>query len=423
MKRLSAPRISCWVFVALFPVWIPPDATASEALAKITVEAGETLRINTPVSISLESLPIPLDSGLRLEELKGSQRVAVPSQIEPGHTPRLWWILSEETPPQERREFEVVQGSHVQEQAVRVAKDGAALRILLGKERVLQYNHAPVPPPEGAGAEYARSGFIHPLWSPGGEELTRIHPPDHIHHMGIWNPWTKTLFEGREVDFWNLGEGRGTVRFVQFASTISGPVFGGFRAVHEHVDRSAPGGEKVALNEEWDVRVWNLGAGKKGGWLLDFTTTQCCASSSSILLQKYRYGGLGFRATELWEEGSCLTSEGKTRKDGHGTRARWCIVSGPTAKGQAGVLFMSNPQNHEHPEPMRIWPEGDVFFNFCPVQSGDWTMEPGNDYVLRYRLYVFHGALSPEEADRLWQDFGNPPGSTMKRVRKTGEQG
>ncbi len=273
-----------------------------------------------------------------------------------------------------------------------------------------------MPAPKGTSRNYSRSGFIHPLWAPDGQVLTAVHPKDHIHHMGIWNPWTSTEFEGRKVDFWNLKAGTGTVRFVKFASKTSGPVFGGFRAVQEHVDLSAPKGAKVALNEDLDVRIWNLGGTEKG-FLVDYVTTQRCASRSPLLLKKYRYGGFVFRATQDWHTSNShvLTSEGKTRKDGHATRAKWCMVYGTTAKGPAGIVFMSHPGNRSHPEPMRIWPPGtnngrsNMFFNFCPVQKAPWTLKPGMDYVRRYRFHVYAGKATPKEAERLWQDYANPP--------------
>ena len=299
---------------------------------------------------------------------------------------------------------------------VAVTETDSFLDIEAGPNKILRYNHAIVPPPPGADKNYGRSAFIHPLWSPGGAVLTNIHPSDHIHHMGLWMPWANTEFEGRSVDFWNLKKAQGTVRFVEFASKTSGPVFGGFRAIQEHVDLSGPGGAKPALNEAWDVRVYNVGGPGKGYWLLDFTSTQSCASSSPLHLLKYRYGGLGFRATGEWKEDNSnyLTSEGRTRKDGHGTRSRWCDVFGPTATGPAGVLFMSHPENHEHPEPMRIWPTGDVFFNYCPIQKADWTLEPGKHYLLKYRLCVHDGKMTCEAAERFWQDFGNPPTVKVK---------
>ncbi|HUT23573.1 MAG TPA: PmoA family protein [Sumerlaeia bacterium] len=412
LKDSRSAWVSSVLAFALFPAFSTSCASGPRAIATIQVDAGEHARIDTPMSLALAEIGHDLTKGgFRLEEVKGAGRTPAPAQISAGDSPRLCWILSGATPAGRTRTFELVEGDSTPAPEIRIVKDDKALEIRQGDAKVLQYNYAPVPPPDGVDPIYTRSGFIHPLWSPAGAVLTRIHPPDHYHHLGIWNPWTLTKFEGRNVDFWNLKSGQGTVRFVRFASEESGPVFGGFQAIHEHVNLNAPGGEKAALIEEQGVRVWNTRGAREAAWLWDFTSTQRCASSNPLHLLKYRYGGFGFRGTADWKEGNSdyLTSEGKTRKDGHGTRARWCMVYGETSKGPAGVLFMSHPGNRSHPEPMRIWPEGDVFFNFCPIQQEDWTLEPGNDYALRYRMVVYDGEISTETAERFWTDFGDPP--------------
>jgi len=424
------------------------EAGESAVIAEITVDTGQTARLYTPVAIDLSRVPLPLDAGLRLVEQRGEERRPVPAQLQPGETPRLWFILDGATPAGGNRIFTLHREPDRSPPVIRTVLTERHLDIVAGDTPVLRYNHALVPPPEGVHENYVRSAFIHPLWAPNGEELTRIHPSDHYHHMGLWSPWTKTKFEGRDVDFWNLGKGQGTVRFAGFLSYTSGPVFGGFRARQEHVDLSAPGGVKAALNEVWDVRAFatlaaasgttggstggrsgdggNTGSEDAGtsaggtqhataGQLVDFAITQSCATASPLELAKYRYGGFGFRATGKWnvKNSDYLTSEGKTRADGHASRSRWCIVQGTTDLGSSGVLFMSHPQNHAHPEPMRIWPQGDVFFNYCPIQADDWILQPGIDHVLRYRLCLFEGAMNPKTAERLWQDFAHPPASSL----------
>jgi hypothetical protein len=294
--------------------------------------------------------------------------------------------------------------------------------LLLKKNevKVMQYNISEVYPPDSVNPIFKRSGFIHPLWSPSGNVLTRINPPDHWHHMGIWNPWTKTNFEGHSTDFWNLNEGEGTVKFAGFNSIISGPVYGGFRARQEHVDFQAKGGDKVAMNEVWDIRVWNVSSiGSSEIYLIDLTTTLNCASESPILLEAYRYGGgIGFRANAEWTNKNSwlLTSEGKDREDADGTRARWCNVGGEfSGHGTSGILFMSHPSNREFPEPMRVWPvdandgRGDIFFEFCPIRNKSWELKPGNDYVLKYRILVYDGKIDTKIAESLWIDYANPP--------------
>ena len=412
MENQKVKVIFSTAFFALFLA--VQSATLARPLAKITVEAGKYTRVDTPVSVVLDGI----SHSECLQEIKGSTRIPVIAQLDYSEpTKRLCWILNGTTEAGAKRVYELVVGSSGFWPLVEVVKNDSFLQLQIGDSEVLRYNHAPVPPPEGASLLYTRSGFIHPLWSPAGEVLTWMHPKDHMHHLGLWMPWTKTKFEGREVNFWDLGKGQGTVRFAEFISTTSGPVFGGFRAIQQHIDLSAPEGEKVALDEELDVRLWNADKSNEY-WLLDYVSKQKCASSSPLYLLKHRYSGLGFRATSQWTEANSnyLTSEGKTRKDGHATRARWCNVFGTTEKGPAGIVFMSHPQNYEHPEPMRIWPEGHVFFNFCPVQKADWTLLPDKDYILKYRLCIYSGKINAEMAERFWQDFAHPPEVTLEKV-------
>jgi hypothetical protein len=336
-------------------------------------------------------------------------------QFEAGSPPRLWWVLSGTTPAGNKRTYQLYKGKGRLRTrgGVNTVQDDKVIQIEKDGTDVLSYNHAIVPPPAGQSELYNRSAFIHPLWSPEGSVLTNIHPSDHYHHVGIWMPWTKTKFEGKELDFWNLKKGEGTVRFNRFLSTTSGPVFGGFQAEHDHVALQTADGEKVVLKEVWDVRVYNIGGPGAGYWLWDIVSSQRCVADNPLLLEKYRYGGFGFRGSAEWkgETAAYLTSTGKTRKDGHATRARWCDAAGVTDGEWKGVTFFSHPDNFRHPEAMRIWPgfEQEVFFNWAPVQTGDFEMKPGADHVFRYRQFVHEGKIDVERTEQVWNDYAHPP--------------
>jgi len=397
----------------------PPRGLGPEPLAKITVEAGEHTRVDTPVCVALAGVPgVALGAEYVSVESVGAQRIIRPAQLEGGSPAKLWWILSGTTQAGTKRTFELMEAPDHETPAVAVKKHDDYYEIWCGADKVLRYNHAVVSPPAGQSDLYKRSGFIHPLWSPAGSVLTNIHAPDHIHHLGIWMPWTHTEFEGKSVDFWNLKEGQGTVRFVKYLATTDGPVFGGFQVEQEHVALKTASGEKVVLKEVWDVRVYNVGGPGKGYWLWDFKSTQRCVADSPLRQVEYSYGGFGFRGAAEWDEQTAeyLTSEGKTRKDGHATRARWCDTSGKIKEWE-GVTFYSHPENFRHPEPMRIWPEGQVFFNWAPSQAGDWEMKPGEDHVFRYRLYVHEGKVNVADAERVWADYAEPPKVTIEPGR------
>ncbi len=392
-----------------------------EPLATLTVEAGPYTRVDTPVSVPLATVPQAVaNQPLSLLEMKGSERVRVPAQLEQGPAPRLHWIISGTLPAGEERTYELVAGDVKTDRVVSTVKGEKDLEISVGDDKVLRYHHAMVPPPKDLGRIpearrplYNHNAFIHPLWSTRGTVLTDIHPPDHIHHLGIWMPWTHTNYEGKMVDFWNVGDGTGTVRFAEYLGTTSGPVYGGFRAEQDHVALKTSKGEQTILKEVWDVRVYNVGGPQKGYWLVDFQSTQRCVADEPLIQEEYRYGGFGFRATRQWKGANAgyLTSEGKTRKDGHATRARWCDNYGEIGGQWEGVTFFSHPQNFQHPEPMRLWPEPDnhIFFNFCPSQAIRWEMKPGADHVFRYRWYVHEGKPDVEQIERIWRDYAEPP--------------
>lgn len=291
--------------------------------------------------------------------------------------------------------------------------DENSTTISIGEQPVLRYVHTETLPPEGVDTVFRRSAYIHPLQSPGGEILTRIQPPDHWHHYGIWNPWTRTHFDGRSVDFWNLGEHQGTVRFAEYLEKTEQKNLAGFKVRQEHIFFQENGSEGVAMNETWQVSVSKL---EGQAYRVDLLTTLSTPMESGIILEAYRYGGgLGYRGTERWnpKNATVLTSEGKTWEDADATQARWVLVEGVSSvpEGRSGILFLSHPANRAHPEPMRMWPpdsnEGkeNMFFEFCPIRHQEWVLEAGETYVLKYRLVVFDGSISVEEAEQYWKDF------------------
>ena len=409
MKTLFILLASLFVF----------SASAQDFL-KFEVQAGNTERYECPVCVPLDQFNCNSDSlKPALFEIKGKLETEVPYQIDNSDGTHLWFILEGQTLKNTKRTFVIRRVATVQNYTTSYhseIKEGA-LNLFRDNKPVLSYQIEELIPPKGVSRLYKRSGFLHPVYSPGGEVLTRVQAPDHYHHYGIWNPWTVTFIGKREVDFWNLMKGEGTVRFSGFLSQVEGPVFTGFRAHQEHIDFGAIGADAIALNELFDVRIWNM---KNKRYILDYTSTLNTPLDSGILFAAYRYGGgIGWRATEKWtkDNSSVLTSEGKERKDADGSRARWCIVEGEsaTAEGRSGILFLSYPANRMHPEHMRVWPpdanggRGDMFFEFCPIRYKDWKIEKNNDYTLRYRMIIFDGKMTVEEAENYWQTFANPP--------------
>ncbi len=54
-----------------------------------------------------------------------------------------------------------------------------------------------------------------------------------------------------------------------------------------------------------------------------------------------------------------------------------------------------------------------MYFEFCPIRLKTWTLQPGQEQVLRYRLLVYDGKLSPQTAETAWRNFAYPPVITV----------
>lgn len=419
---------SIFLFLFYFLIIINHSQGQTE-LAKITVHAGDFERENTLVYADLNGVMLDVANTIpTLFEIRNGKEVQIEAQLDMDNGPKLWWILEEKLSVGSSRGYVLRSLPPLENEKnneIEVINDDGNLIVKSKGKNVLQYNFNEAPLPDGVSKLYDRAGYIHPLWSPSGEVLTRIQPPDHYHHVGLWNPWTHTEFKGKVVDFWNLNKAEGTVRPTMITSVTSSNIFGGFKVIHDHIDFNGKTktGYEVALKEEWNVRVWKT---TSKGWIVDFVSTMNNPTDSILTILEYRYQGFGFRATEKWNDktATLLTSEGKNKDDGNGTRARWCDVNGVSGTGTSGVLFITNPSNYNYPEPIRIWPVGsnngkeNVFFNFNPAMDRDWVIKPGTDYQLKYRMYVYDGKVAPEFAEKLWQDFAHPPKVQLDFIRQ-----
>ncbi len=420
---MKAKKALIWVLVLSCSILC--NAAEAESY-QFVVEAGGTEVLAAPLSLGLEGVDYG-DGTVEpsLNRLEKGKQIPVPCQLDNVGAARILFIPDRTLKPNKTATYELTFEKSDVRKAMAASVDEKSIVLSNDGDKILSYYHTVCEAPEGTNPLYRRSGFIHPLWSPEGNVLTRIQPPDHYHHYGIWNPWTKTHVEGREVDFWNLAKGQGRVQFAGILSTVSGAVYGGFKVRQEHLYYDDDKKGKTAINEALGVRAHACKIDNQAVWIIDYICILSGALDSPIELVNYRYGGgIGFRATEKWDKDNCtvLTSAGKTRKDADGSRARWCDVNGGVGESKySGVLFLSHSANREHPEPMRVWPtnvvggRGDMFFEFCPIRHKSWTLESQKEYVLRYRMIVYDGKFNPATAETLWKNYTQPPVITLKR--------
>ncbi|MES2882078.1 MAG: PmoA family protein [Bacteroidota bacterium] len=409
--------LRCFILLTLFASL----SAGAQTIKTFTVHLPQaTNGIAVPTTLFVKNVKLPTANSFTLVKLKGNKKSPVAFQITEGKENSLSFLTNDEG-DNKTVKYQLVKVKAKKFSDVKATKNDGALILSANNKNLLSYHYKTMYPPAGIDTNYKRSGFIHPLWTPNGQVLTNIQPIDHYHHYGIWNPWTHTVFEKDTVDFWNLKSRQGTVRFTKFISQTSGPVFSQFQALHEHVVFKKDGTEKIALNEIQTVKVYNPGD-QKDYYIFDFTSQLQCATDSPLLIVAYRYAGLGWRATDEWTKDNCevLTSEGKTRTTTDGTKARWLRAQGKLGNDYGGLVMMSNPENYNHPEPLRIWDEkanggrGDFFASFSTTKDKNWLLEPGKTYTLKYRFIVFNGKFDAAKAEAAWRYFANQPLVTVQ---------
>lgn len=275
-----------------------------------------------------------------------------------------------------------------------------------GDQEMFAYQANPGPFPRPSIPEvYRRGGYLTDLHTPSGRRVSGDYPPDHLHHHGIWMAWTKTLYDGRDPDFWNMGQAKGRVECQGSGGGVGLHAIEVFGA-HRFIDMSRTP-ETVVLNETWritaGVREW-----PRRVYVINLVSTQTCATNEPLVLPKYHYGGLGVRGNESWNgEARCLflTSSGETnRVAANETRGRWCWMGGEVDGQIAGLAVLCHPSNDRFPQPLRVHPR-EPFLCFAPPQLGEMRIEPGRPYVARYRIILADGKPSVREAEQWWADY------------------
>jgi len=240
--------------ISISVVSISISALGSRSLVRprhITIAAGPRDRkenlafFKMPAALKAKSYVLVDDSGHRISvqvEAEGTATFVAPD-LKANSTVRF--RLEEQKTPVDRA-------------SVRIARDHDLLTISSNGRPILTFHAGPGELP-GSDIKpiFRRGGYIHPVFTPSGRSITDDYPADHYHHHGIWFAWTKTDFEGRHPDFWNVGDGTGKIEFVSLDQTWSGPVQAGFVSRNRYIDVSAPTPVTV-LNEEWKVTVYNL---------------------------------------------------------------------------------------------------------------------------------------------------------------------
>lgn len=237
---------------------------------------------------------------------------------------------------------------------------------------------------DGVDARFARSTYIHPLYSLDGRELTADFPPDHLHHHGLFWGWPVVKVRGVTTSNWEVGSPSLRQHFVRW---LRRDVAEGVATLG--VENVWKLGESEAVAQEIvTIRVQPASpAGRAIDLELSITAVGGPLELRGTPDQSKGYGGLCFRSSPLLKGARMTTDKGALEEDIANAPFLWADIS----TDELGISIFVAPG---HPNAPLRWL---IRNSYAGVLNPSWpglepvTIRPGPPLVLRYRIYVHSG--------------------------------
>lgn len=373
---------------------------------------GALARTGAPVScrVTLNERQIRAGVQGRLGVRDGRNRVVIPAQFEPSvdakTSGRIWWML----PPGERgtHDYRLVIVPKPMPAAITASLDGGSGQVDVKADGrpLLRYNYRTievgslvdrVAPGDRIYAR-SRSDYIHPLFGPSGEEMTKDWAIDHPHHRGIYWAWPEVEYKGEQGDLHALQ--RVFARPTGTVATRSGPVYAEVEA--ENVWRWED--KEPIVREKAIVRAYV--PGREGRWIDLILKFEALRDGISLARRHTDlYGGLNIRLAAVKDQQIVFHTDSApplsppdSGGDKGGVRQAWADLSGTFAgaTAPAGLTVLQNRRNPDYPGDWVKYPELNWFQPTFPAPKTRYGLKVGQPLTLRYRLWIHAGASLPE---------------------------
>ena len=272
-----------------------------------------------------------------------------------------------------------------------------------GSDETISVSSAGGPVLEYQLASKPRKSYVSKLFSPGGVQILRDAPHDHLHHHSLM---FAVAVDG--VDFWSENDTCGSQKPIGGAEIKSASRDRTKSATIAHrLHWMAPNGSDVLLIESRTVEV--LKAEKLGPTLLVW---KCRLSpppgKKSVTLTGSTYFGLGARFIESMDVGGHFqNADGKTGvKDTNDKRSAWCAYSAKANGKPVTVAMFDCPKNPRHPA---TWFTMDSRFSYLAatldLSKRPLVVEADRPLELRYGVALWDGQVSTDQIHATYRRF------------------
>jgi len=286
---------------------------------------------------------------------------------------------------------------------VKFVQDTNKIDILIGGNLLTTYRY---------GSELTKP-ILYPVKSPSGIVLTRGFPfekipgesNDHPHHTGIFFTYDKVNNDG----FWNNATSPPQIKHIKTTKMESGQL----STISHWVGKSG----KALLEEKRDM----VFSAEPNQYVIDFNIT-LTAQDEKIVFGDTKEGMFAIRVADWLSEekgtGKYLDSQGNIGEPNiWGKKATWARLEGTKEGKTIGIAIFNHPASACYPT---YWhtrgyglfsadPLGQLDFlkgrNVENPQPLNFTLQPGQNAVFRFRMIIYEGPKPAEQLEREFQNF------------------
>ena len=277
--------------------------------------------------------------------------------------------------------------------ALEITSDRSVVKVAAGDQPVLDYQYVPRP----------RKPYVKTWYSPGGVNVLRDAPFDHLHHHSLM---FAVAVDG--VDFWSENEKCGHEKHVRLADTSSSVRDGvAWCTLAHEIDWVGPDAETLVAKERRTVDVCRTGD-PAASLVVWSTSLAAPPGKESVTLTGSTYFGLGMRFVQSMDTGGrFVNADGKTGVEGtNDVRSRWCAYSAAADGKPVTVAMFDCPRNPRHPA---TWFTLDSHFAYLAATLGlhhqPLVIEAAEPLELRYAVALWDGQVEPAEIQKLYEQL------------------
>jgi len=291
--------------------------------------------------------------------------------------------------------FLTLSNTALAEEPMRITMEANSVWVNHGQRSLFCYRYDDVP----------FKPYVQQLFSPGGINILRDAPHDHLHHHALMyavavdgvNFWEEQTDPGRQLHK-NFGDMR-----IDKNGDASGAGF------TEQIDWINPRSRELLLKERRTIKVCQIDDDVKATLLSWQSSFAVPPGKKSMTLTGSHYFGLGMRFLESMDTGGeFLNAAGQTGDIVRGAeqlvRADWCAYTAKADGKTVTIAMFGHPENQRHPT---HWFTMTTPFAYlaATLNLHKESLEVTSDklLVLRYAVAVWDGRFDKSKIDQVYR--------------------